>query len=357
MFLSLTGFSRKGKLRQFTDLPLLRSSWGEGFKDIRFGPASPCIVVGGGFFMIPRRQNCFTILGMQNLSQIQSETVHRVTTTWDELDYVYGPADDPGAPEGRISIWSGSPGVGKSRTIAEMMKRLSKFGLKSVLFQGEVPASNFKEEKFAGVDSPHIYLSEADTLDEICKGIVDVAPAWAFIDSIQMLRCVRSAAKAVGKKPVEYTIERLRESILASGTHLVLISQLNKEGKTKGSNDLPHLVDIECHISPKFPEISKSLFKFEIPTKNRYGPTGREAVFGHRSWGVECQSDHRLDDEEWMGHNPGGKAFILPKEMPGADLIEKMGSVPMDVGKDFESKPVKAKDTRPWLHRVLDIQH
>jgi len=236
---------------------------------------------------------------MKNLSQITTVPVMRASTTWSELDWVYGPSEDPGAAQGRISIWSGAPGVGKSRMIAEMMKRLGNFGLNSLLFQGEVPAGQFKEEKFAGVDSPNIFLSDADDVYTICDEIKVVKPVWAFIDSVQMIKCVRKAAKDFGKKPVEYMMDLFREAINETGTHLVLISQLNKEGKTKGSNDLPHLADVECILQKDF-SIDGN-FTFSIPTKNRYGITGRVATFSHASWGVYCATHMYQSDPSYSG--------------------------------------------------------
>lgn len=235
----------------------------------------------------------------KNLSQLESEDVGRMSLTWEELDWAYGVYAAWGAPLSRISLWSGSQGVGKSRLLAEIMKRLAMTGRRSLIFQTEASANQFASEKFKGNKSDLIYISEEDKLDNICAALEKVKPRLVFIDSIQMIRCDNSYKDADQSK-TQYIINQLRNSLEVAGGHLVLISQLNKAGTTKGSTELPHLVDIECFIKPWLYSLVKGkIFEFEV-RKNRYGQSGRKVMFGHTNAGVECQSSHRLDDSEWQ---------------------------------------------------------
>lgn len=242
----------------------------------------------------------------KNLSQLEPEEVGRISTTFDEMDWAYGKPGEWGMPKARISLWSGEAGVGKSRLLAQMMTRLADmYRLKSLIVQGEVSAGQFAAEKFKGHKSELIYISEETDLETIVQGIIDVKPALVFIDSVQMIRMEKAAARAANMKPVEYVVESLRAALEVTGAHLVLISQLNKAGTTKGSTDLPHLVDIECFLKKYAPSFTRgALFEFAIH-KNRYGKSGKEVIFGHQDWGVECQSDNRLKDDDWFDDSNG----------------------------------------------------
>lgn len=239
-------------------------------------------------------------MNAKNLRQIEPEEVSRIRLPFDELNWAYGVSGNWGVPKGRISLWSGEPGVGKSRLLAELMKIFGSQGKDSLIFQGEVSAGQFAAEKFRDIDSEHIYISESKFLKDICNDILKISPILVFIDSFQMIRDEKGLARDAGMSPIEYMIENLRSVLSDAGSHLILISQLNKEGKTKGSNDLPHLVDIECYLTKFMVSITDGgLFQFKIE-KNRYGKSGKTVIFSHKDWGVECQSNHRLDDSDWQ---------------------------------------------------------
>ena len=281
------------------------------------------------------------VMRTKNLSQIKPEQVDRLSWTYAEMDWAYGTVGSWGFPRGRISLWSGEPGVGKSRLLAEIMKRLAERGERSLIFQGEVSAEQFASEKFKGVSSANIFLSEAKKVDEICEGIKEVKPSLVFIDSFQMIRDERVRAKSFGMKPIEYIIECLRQSLVEVGAHMVLISQLNKSGKTKGSNDLPHLVDIECYLQKYAVEFTRGgLFEFII-NKNRYGSSGRSVIFGHKDWGVECQSQHRLQDPEWLTQEE-------QEELDELVFVDKVGPVDV-VEKVVKPFPRNRRSLMSWI--------
>lgn len=244
------------------------------------------------------------------LSEVKPEAVNRMSSSFEELDWVYGSDGSYGLPSGRISLWSGEPGVGKSRLIAEIMKNKSISGVKTLLFQGEVTVGQFAEEKFKDVvgksHADYIHLSSSNKLKDICREIVEVGPEIVIIDSYQTIRDERVNAKSVGQKPIEYVIDNLRKAIGKSGSHLILISQLNKQGESKGSTDLPHLVDVECFLKKYSPDIFEDGVLFELyVNKNRYGVKGRKAVFAHTSEGVIVESSQYMEDSSWSSSVSG----------------------------------------------------
>ena len=69
----------------------------------------------------------------KRLSDIESRPIRRASTGIDELDFIYGCSfkafadnDEWGLPDGKISLWTGDSGVGKSRVAIELAKTMAR---------------------------------------------------------------------------------------------------------------------------------------------------------------------------------------------------------------------------------------
>jgi hypothetical protein len=77
------------------------------------------------------------------------------------------------------------------------------------------------------------------------------------------------------------------------GAHLILLGQLNQDGKTiKGGTSLPHLVDIALNVVKTD---TNGMFRVEVGTKHRYGSTENIAMFKHTEEGV---IEHSIEEME-----------------------------------------------------------
>ncbi len=183
-----------------------------------------------------------------------------------------------------------------------MIKRLDQLNppQSSMIFQGEVSPGRFKGEKMAGY-SPrgNIWVSGDVAIDEQVAAIAQYKPRLVITDSVQQIEEYRDGRGA------REIVRKIRDVIERTGTHVIFISQLTRGGNSKGGTNLPHEVDVECHLT-KASDCTPGLFLF-IVGKNRFGKTGGEVVFSHQDWGVECQSNHMYDDPSWqrsMGIDP-----------------------------------------------------
>lgn len=230
-----------------------------------------------------------------DLSNLDAEHTSRILTSWDELDWAYGSNTSYGLPSGSISLWSGAPGIGKTRLLVELMKRFDQMNppQTSMIFQGEISPARFKGEKMGDyIPCGNIWVSGDVAIDEQIAAIDHYKPRLVITDSVQQIEEYR------GGRGAKEIVRKIRDVIERTDTHVIFISQLTREGKSKGGTDLPHEVDVECIIESG-QKVSDSLFVLTVG-KNRFGCKGREVVFAHHDWGVRCESNNRFEDDDFL---------------------------------------------------------
>ena len=246
-----------------------------------------------------------------SISNVRAETVKRVSTGHDELDWLYGVSkfgseDTPiqfwGMPVGTISTWVGEGGVGKSRLAIDVAKAKVQEGSTVLYFQNEVDlptlASWVNDNRLK-----NFYCSEVTALADQVEVVREVNPALVFVDSINLIdEYGTGTAKSIKK-----IIDGFRSAIRGTDCHVVILCQLNKEGSATGSTALGHLPDANLTLTN-----CGNDFRVGIGKKNRYGPKGSEffGIWKHTDTGVVCISENRLKDINWCKTN-GFKGNIL----------------------------------------------
>jgi len=179
---------------------------------------------------------------VKRLSEIESKPILRGTTGLAELDYIYGSSTFSdrvlwGMPKGKISLWSGSSGIGKSRMAIEVAKNLCKTNpaTKVLYFQTEAELGDFAQWAKDASQYNNFYCSGVTSIREIVTAIYQTQPHYVFIDSINEIEEFASGSK----KEARYIINGdhpghhgLRDVCNQVGCHVVLLGQLNQD-KTK----------------------------------------------------------------------------------------------------------------------------
>jgi predicted ATP-dependent serine protease len=262
-------------------------------------------------------------------NEIKECSLVRYSTGFPDLDRIYGITQLSngkcyvGLPAGKISLWAGAGGVGKTRVAVEMVLRMSSVGIRNLFYQNEVSPEEFKGWVKKPVIHPeNLFVGNIVSLDEQIKGIRKILPQVVIVDSINMMEGFSSPDEL---RNILQTYKNVAEE---TKCHVIFISHLNKQGDVKGNNDVKYLVDMVVrlfpHINPKTKKEVKGIFVLEIG-KNRYGPSGGWICFKHTDVGIEfvISSLSKVEEAKTQDsgdfvkviHGSTGKVVMVPREV------------------------------------------
>ena len=243
-------------------------------------------------------------MGIKKIEDIKSKTVFRLPTTLSELDWIYGYTYKAyGLPVGKMSLWAGEKGTGKSRAAIEVCRRVAntvykegtpkQFKARVLYFQKEVDMGTlvgwYKQD---GSTVPSNFVpSDSSTVDEQCRDIMQVRPLLVIVDSINMIKEFRSHSEDA----IEVAVDKYRKVCEATNCHIIFLQQLNKDGSPKGSSSIAHLLDVEMILKRN----GRDGFSMACPQKNRYGQTGVSIWWVHNKFKAYPESKFRFEDKEW----------------------------------------------------------
>jgi hypothetical protein len=236
-----------------------------------------------------------------SLDTLDFVAVERLSTHNAEIDWMYDGTrirdektgeelyKEFGLPRGKISLWAGERGVGKTRTAIHITGLMNKKGSRIMFFQGEVALSEFRNWTEKVVEDPqHFWVSDQVHLSDQIAAVKAHRPDLVIVDSLQMIREAKSVS---GLRTI---IQEYKMVARLTNAHIVFIGHLNKGGTVKGNNDLEYLVDIVVTLRKK--EEGSSQFLVQIPNKNRYGISGRCIGMMHDEDGVSTITTNSHSD-------------------------------------------------------------
>ena len=205
----------------------------------------------------------------------------RLPTGIAELDRVLGGGLVPGS----AVLVAGDPGIGKSTLLLQAAAKLAETGARVVYLSGEeAPAQVRMRAARLGLAEAPVALGTETNLANIVATLASAAPpALIVIDSVQTLW-----SEAVEAAPG--TISQLRGCASAlishakgSGSTLVLVGHVTKDGQIAGPKVIEHMVDTVL----SFEGLSGHQFRILRAVKNRFGPTDEIGVFEMREHGLK----------------------------------------------------------------------
>jgi len=149
----------------------------------------------------------------------------------DELDRVLGGGLVPAS----AILVGGDPGIGKSTLLLQAAARFAIKGLKTLYISGEEAASQVKlRAKRLNLEASPIRLGSDTNLRNILTTLETERPKLAIIDSIQTIWSdkVESAPGTVSQ--VRAAAHELTTFAKRSGTSIVLVGHVTKEGQIAG---------------------------------------------------------------------------------------------------------------------------
>src|SRR4051794_33077843 len=213
------------------------------------------------------------------LREVRAEAVARLHTGIGELDRVLGGGLVPGS----LVLLGGSPGIGKSTLTGMAMGNLAGAGHGTLYVSGEESAAQvrLRAARLPGAALEVPVLAETD-LETVLATIEAERPEVCVIDSVQTLHAgeLTGAPGSVGQ--VREVAGRIARVAKETGTAVLLVGHVTKEGALAGPRVLEHLVD--CVL--QFEGERERTYRTLRALKNRFGSTNEAGVFEMRSGGL-----------------------------------------------------------------------
>jgi DNA repair protein RadA/Sms len=206
------------------------------------------------------------------LADVSEEGTELVSSGVSELDRVLG----GGFVSGSTTLLYGEPGVGTS-TLALVTLRALALGEHDVLLiAAEESAGQVARRARRLGDVPSsLHVATTTSVDEACQLLSEGRRALCVVDSVSAMSDARLSS-IVGSVPqVRNAAERLCAVAKASGTALLLIGHVTKDGELAGPRALEHLVDTVIRIEGD----RHGSLRLLRAQKHRFGPTGEVGLF------------------------------------------------------------------------------
>jgi DNA repair protein RadA/Sms len=271
-----------------------------GFRTAKwFGKCSACGAFGSVEETQPAPKGLRAVQPVVPISEVPLDTSRRDKTGIGELDRALGGGFVPGG----VVLLAGDPGIGKSTLLLAALDRLAN-GSRPVLYvSGEesLQQIRLRGERLGTLSSSLLLAAETDAevaLDHARK----LRPRLLAVDSVQTLamRTLESAPGSVTQ--VREVGHRLATFAKETGTPVVIVGHVTKEGSIAGPRVLEHLVDTVLF----FEGDRSHAYRVLRAHKNRFGSTNEIGVFEMKSEGlVEVANPSALFLAERPRGSPG----------------------------------------------------
>jgi len=213
------------------------------------------------------------------LSEIEASDVDRQPTGIDELDRVLG----GGMVAGGVVLIGGDPGIGKSTLLLQALDSLSR-NLRTLYVTGEESGAQVAlRSRRLGLDGSQVRVIAEIQLEKISATIEAERPAVCVIDSIQTVYSDQLTSAPGSVAQVRECAAQLTRIAKSSGTAIVLVGHVTKEGALAGPRVLEHIVDTVLY----FEGDTHSSFRLVRAIKNRFGAVNEIGVFAMTEKGLK----------------------------------------------------------------------
>src|SRR5258707_5442948 len=190
-----------------------------------------------------------------------------------EFDRVTG----GGFVRGSVLLLGGDPGIGKSTLLIKVPATMARAKQRAVYISGEeaVAQVRLRAERL-GLAGAQVELAAETSIEDIVATLGEgEPPRLVIIDSIQTMwtDMVESAPGTVTQ--VRASAQALIRFAKRSGTAVILVGHVTKDGQIAGPRVVEHMVDAVLSFEGE----GSHQFRVLLAAKNRFGPTDEIGVF------------------------------------------------------------------------------
>lgn len=211
------------------------------------------------------------------ISDVEALNEPRIDTHNNELNRVLG----GGLVGGSLVLIGGEPGIGKSTLVLQTVLNLQQ--KRTLYISGEESVQQLKlRAERLGYQNPDCYVVSETSLEQVFVHVQNIKPDVLIVDSIQTIttELVESSPGSVSQ--VRECAAALLKFCKTTGTPVLLIGHINKEGSIAGPKVLEHIVDAVL----QFEGDQHYMYRILRPIKNRFGSTSELGIFEMQQSGL-----------------------------------------------------------------------
>ena len=236
-----------------------------------------------------------------DLDAVSASDYIRKTTRIREFDRVLG----GGLVDGGVILLGGDPGIGKSTLLLQVITSLAQEA-KTLYVTGEESSEQIAlRGRRIGLPLKGVRIYGEIELEKIQNAIEQEQPKYVIIDSIQTLFSSQLSSAPGSVSQVKECASHLNRYCKETGTTMIIICHVTKEGELAGPRALEHIVDTVLY----FEGDKNNQYRMIRAFKNRFGPINEVGIFSMTEKGLE-----EVDD-------PAGIFAGNSKKLPGACIF------------------------------------
>ncbi len=215
---------------------------------------------------------------VQTLAEISLHDVPRFTSGAGEFDRVLGGGFVPGS----VVLIGGHPGAGKSTLLLQTLCFLAG-NMPALYVTGEESLQQVAmRAQRLGLPTDKLQMLSETSVEAICAIAQKIAPKVMVVDSIQVvyMEDISSAPGSVSQ--VRESAAYLTRFAKQTGTVVILVGHVTKDGSLAGPKVLEHMIDCSILLEGD----NDSRFRTLRGSKNRFGAVNELGVFAMTEQGM-----------------------------------------------------------------------
>ncbi|MFH1375304.1 MAG: DNA repair protein RadA [Patescibacteria group bacterium] len=251
----------------------------------------------------------------ESADKLVSSPLTRLQTGIAEVDRVLGRGIVPGS----LILLGGEPGIGKSTLILQLAAKFANSVGDVLLVSGEESAEQIalRAERTQHAH-PKLKILSENALENFLATAKVEKPKLLVVDSIQVMSSLELPSMPGSIPQVRTVTERLLRFAKTTGTPVILIGHVTKEGDLAGPRLLAHLVDVVLTLEGD----PHRDFRLLRTTKNRFGSVNEVGVFEMQEKGLIEIKNPSAAFLEGRAKNPVGSCVAVTMEGTRPLLVE-----------------------------------
>ena len=216
---------------------------------------------------------------VKHLAEVEADEADRLATGFGELDRVLGGGLVPGS----VVLIGGDPGAGKSTLLLQVSADLAE-RVPVLYVTGEESLQQLAmRAQRLGLSVERLQVAAETRAEHIANLVNEQRPRLLVLDSVQVLQLASVDSTPGSVSQVRETAAFFTRLAKTTGTVVVLVGHVTKDGNLAGPKVLEHMID--CFVMLDSPAGSR--YRMLRGVKNRFGPVNELGVFAMTERGMK----------------------------------------------------------------------